>query len=301
MGVNAGATGPEASRLNLGCGFDHRPGHVDVDLHAFHRPDVVADLRRLPSAGGSQRVVVLRDVLEHVDRDSTAAVLAECGRVVGPGGRLEVQVPDLAGVGRQLAADDLATHRVAEQLVYGTQAYDGDYHLAGFTDLLLADHLVRAGFESIELWSIDGWLLQGHAARRAMGDTAGCATSFTAGWFAPEGSDGAAGDPAGWRWSTAGASVRFINPTDDELKATWSGRWLTHTGAVGTVELRSDDLVRSCAAAPAPGAGFAIRTSLPPGVQTWEVRSDQPLAEPGEGRDHRPLSVGLAASALTLG
>ena len=292
--MNGATSRPGTSRLNLGCGFDHRRGHVDVDLHAFHQPDVVADLRRLPFASRSQRVVVLRDVLEHVDRSSTAAVLAECARVLGPGGRLEVQVPDLAGVGRQLAADHLATHRVAEQLVYGTQAYDGDYHMAGFTDLLLADHLVRAGFGSIELWSVDGWLLEGWATRRAVEARAACATSFTTGWFAPEGDE-----TDGWRWSTAGASVRFINASEVALTVTWSGRWLSHSGVVSTVHLRAGDLVRSCSAAPPPGAGFAIRLTLPPGVQTWELTSDQPVAEPGEGRDHRRLSVGLAASELT--
>ena len=29
-------------RLNLGCGFDVRPGYLNVDLHAWHKPDLLA-------------------------------------------------------------------------------------------------------------------------------------------------------------------------------------------------------------------------------------------------------------------
>src|SRR4051794_39295293 len=35
-------------RLNLGAGFDKRPGYLNVDLNDFHAPDLVGDVRSLP-------------------------------------------------------------------------------------------------------------------------------------------------------------------------------------------------------------------------------------------------------------
>jgi hypothetical protein len=34
-------------RVNLGCGFDHRPGFLNVDIHDFHHPDLLADVTQL--------------------------------------------------------------------------------------------------------------------------------------------------------------------------------------------------------------------------------------------------------------
>ena len=36
------------TRVNLGCGYDKRPGYLNVDLHGFHDPDLVGDVRSLP-------------------------------------------------------------------------------------------------------------------------------------------------------------------------------------------------------------------------------------------------------------
>jgi hypothetical protein len=42
-------------RLNLGCGYDVRPGWLNIDLYQRHGPDVVAVVRRLPPAGRNIR------------------------------------------------------------------------------------------------------------------------------------------------------------------------------------------------------------------------------------------------------
>ena len=57
------------ARLNLGCGYDRREGFLNVDLHAFHDPDLVGDVRSLPALpSGRYTEIVAQDVLEHLER-----------------------------------------------------------------------------------------------------------------------------------------------------------------------------------------------------------------------------------------
>lgn len=84
--------------LDLGCG--ERP-YADLFGAAYcigidcsttgARPDIVADAQRLPLAGGCVDLVFCSQVLEHVT--DPAALLAECARVLRPGGALVLSAP----------------------------------------------------------------------------------------------------------------------------------------------------------------------------------------------------------------
>ncbi|MBO9513996.1 MAG: DUF4214 domain-containing protein [Variovorax sp.] len=54
------------------------------------------------------------------------------------------------------------------QLMYGTQAYTGDYHLSGFTAAVLEDHLRRAGVLICEASVGDEWLFDVTARKCAV-------------------------------------------------------------------------------------------------------------------------------------
>ncbi len=54
-------------RLNLGCGWDLREGYLNVDVHDFHKPDLVADVTKLDMLpSGRYREIIAQDVLEHL-------------------------------------------------------------------------------------------------------------------------------------------------------------------------------------------------------------------------------------------
>lgn len=80
-------------RLNLGCGEDIRDGWVNVDL--FQDPRVVrADLDRTHWAwwaDGAAQEILARHIFEHVE--SAPHFMAQCWRVLAPGGRLEIETP----------------------------------------------------------------------------------------------------------------------------------------------------------------------------------------------------------------
>src|SRR5262245_33970799 len=82
-------------RINVGCGFDKRAGYINVDLHAMHDPDVIADVRdlRIFATAGYDEVLA-QDVLEHLPRADAQPALSEWARVLAPGGRLVLRVPN---------------------------------------------------------------------------------------------------------------------------------------------------------------------------------------------------------------
>ena len=52
-------------------------------------------------------------------------------------------------------------HRLVVHLTFGTQAYEGDYHRCGFTEVLLRDYLRATGFDQLEFGPLyDDWMLQ---------------------------------------------------------------------------------------------------------------------------------------------
>ena len=85
--------------LNLGCGARYHPDWINIDIVA-HGPQVIAhDLSRgIPLPDASCDVVYHSAVLEHLRRADAAAFLAECRRVLRPGGVLRVAVPDLEAI-----------------------------------------------------------------------------------------------------------------------------------------------------------------------------------------------------------
>lgn len=156
-------------RMNVGCGYDVRPGYLNVDLHERHGPDLVADvtsLSMLPSDWFTE--IVAQDVLEHVERHRVEIALTEWARLLAPEGVIQVRVPSLELLFRMLAhpknrpADEAAK---VIHLMYGTQAYTGDYHLAGFTAPVLEKHLNDAGLQICKADIAHGWCFDVHARK----------------------------------------------------------------------------------------------------------------------------------------
>lgn len=88
---------PEATKyVNLGCGSRYHPEWINIDMTP-RGPEVIKhDLSRgLPLPDAACDVVYHAAVLEHMRRSDAAAFLAECYRVLKPGGTVRVGVPDL--------------------------------------------------------------------------------------------------------------------------------------------------------------------------------------------------------------
>ena len=74
--------------LGSGAGFAREvlPGLIASDILAYAGLDVVMDARRLPFATGALRAILMFNVFHHIP--DVGALLAECERVLCPGGRV---------------------------------------------------------------------------------------------------------------------------------------------------------------------------------------------------------------------
>jgi predicted SAM-dependent methyltransferase len=132
---------PLPRRVNLGCGYDIRAGYLNVDADARPNPDLLADVTSLPMlSDGHFDELLANDVLEHIERTRTDAVLAELTRLLAPDGTMRLRVPtllQLAGLALSPGYQDAEHAAGIIHLMFGTQAHTGDYHHTSFTPATL--------------------------------------------------------------------------------------------------------------------------------------------------------------------
>src|ERR1700712_1456951 len=116
---------PEFPRkANLGCGFDKRPGFLNIDLNDFHDPDLVGDVTSLPDLpSGHFEFILAQDVLEHLERGKAPVALSEWSRLLAPEGLRELRLPSLLDLMQMLALPSNRTPDKAAgimHLMFGT-------------------------------------------------------------------------------------------------------------------------------------------------------------------------------------
>ncbi len=94
-----------ALRLHLGSGGEHKDGWVNIDL-VGDPVEIAWDLARgVPFSDGSADAIFHEHLLEHIPLRAGVTFMAECFRVVRPGGVLRVGVPDAGALVRSYVGD----------------------------------------------------------------------------------------------------------------------------------------------------------------------------------------------------
>lgn len=143
--------------------------HVDIDKRPLtaadgsrHPVDVVADARKTGLPDRCAELVYSQECLEHFSRADYPKVLREWARLVAPGGRLRVEVPDfLAACNQVLTTDTLEMDRAIQQIIYGGQVNEWDFHYSGHTPRTLSADMEALGLTVVDVkrgWE-HGWLL----------------------------------------------------------------------------------------------------------------------------------------------
>lgn len=163
--------------LNLGCGGKIHPDWVNVDMAPRVAGVQACDLRRgIPFPDNTFEVVYHSQVLEHIPPEEASFFMGECLRVLRPGGRIRVVVPDLESL---VEAYRTWLHRNLEEPDPVAEAnYD-------FILLELFDQMVRAKSGGCLSAYLDqphlvneAFVLErcGHVARKHRGLSGGTAT-----------------------------------------------------------------------------------------------------------------------------
>jgi len=151
---------PKIDRINIGCGYDHRPGYLNVDMDPACKPDLL--LKDNDYSGIAKRhysELAAMDVLEHIHRAQTMATLLEWADLLKIGGHMTVETSSILGVARLLASGrKFADHYSCTIFLFGNQVHAGDFHLTGFTEATLRTYIVSAGFEISSFIERDNWI-----------------------------------------------------------------------------------------------------------------------------------------------
>ena len=175
-------------RLHIGCGEHLLPGWVNTDRVA-RVPGVATgiELTALPYPDASVEEILAEHVLEHLSFAEEARAWPEMARVLRPGGRLTLEVPDFEWVcATFLAADDewrdfyVVGHPdhyagcgraldqrwgILQTMFFGNQNGAGQFHRSAYTETKLRTLASRTDFAEI---AIERRFAKGGQALRAV-------------------------------------------------------------------------------------------------------------------------------------
>ena len=141
---------PSLVKLNLGAGGVEVEGFTSVDIHdgqsAYPLPDYEA---------GSVDEIRASHLLEHYTEAQALPVLLEWMRVLKPGGRMRIAVPDFESVAKRYGEAPDEHKPVLRAVIMGGQTDEHDHHRSTWTAGKLRDLMDMCGLECIVPWESD--------------------------------------------------------------------------------------------------------------------------------------------------
>ena len=145
-------------RLNVGCGDYRLEGWINIDAAVSSAADLNIEVPPLPWNNASVSEIYAGHFLEHLGRVPAASFLDECWRVLEPGGRLGILVPDMREWARRYVLDEWAPmefpaghHRdlrdlddACDALIFST--VQASVHHWAYDKFTLSRALTQAGF-----------------------------------------------------------------------------------------------------------------------------------------------------------
>ena len=178
--VRAFLEGPGPHRVILGASRHLLDGWLATDLIPKSRQHVFLDATEpFPVPDGSIDRILCEHMIEHIPAEAGAALVAECTRVLTPGGRIRLATPDLDNVlslgagqlddrqqryvawsNEMFGADEAGAvtvinrlfHEWGHQFLYDQETLTGVLEAAGFTDVqrMAVGHSDDADFDGID-------------------------------------------------------------------------------------------------------------------------------------------------------
>ena len=140
-------------KLDIGCGINPAEGYAGVDYYVKGEGIINAPMWELPFNTDTVEEIRSSHALEHCPKRMIPVTLAEWKRVLEPGGRLLLFVPDLEWCVKEwLKRKDTGWHL---DTIFGNQDHPGEFHMTGFTDDIAYGYLDEAGFSDIVVKAVE--------------------------------------------------------------------------------------------------------------------------------------------------
>lgn len=132
-------------KLDIGSDKGNKRGEDFKAVAAVGDPDIKAQMWALPLPDSTVDTIWSSHALEHVGIYQVSQTLKEWHRVLKPGRRVIVQVPNFDYVAKYWLTGE--NRPWAEAMVFGLQTDEGQFHKCAFTASSLRSDLEQAGFE----------------------------------------------------------------------------------------------------------------------------------------------------------
>lgn len=139
------APGSAPGQINIGAGDLPVAGYYGVDSHGYTGVDLVCRVPPLPWPDTSVQEIFTGHFLEHLEPWQVLPFLAECHRVLIPGGSLTVVVPD-ADKGRLMLESRVCAPTQYALIVQGAK-YDDMPHYTLWNPARVQAALAQAGLD----------------------------------------------------------------------------------------------------------------------------------------------------------
>jgi len=153
------------TKLAFGCGHldYHSKGYKNIDIRSFPHVDCIVDISgKLPWKDNTIDEILAESILEHfphgicsgftygVSHLNTIKILLEWYRILKPGGRCIIKVPNLKGIINHYIKGKISYYEFY-LYIYGGQHYKENIHYSGFDPFTLKEVMKVAGFRDIVL------------------------------------------------------------------------------------------------------------------------------------------------------
>ena len=149
--------------IHLACGTNKIPGFVNVDIRPEVRPDIVMDIKDLSKwryGQGTADLIYLCHGLEHFKYSEVDGVLQSFRRLLKPGGKLFLSMPDMEALAYAYTTGQISLALI-RGAISGGQEYPGNIHYSVWDLETLKRVLEKNGFIKVEHYDAESFLPSG--------------------------------------------------------------------------------------------------------------------------------------------
>jgi len=140
-----------ATKLTIGAFYNKVPGTIGIGLEPGSACDKIINAMELDKYYSEFTVsdIFSFDMIEHISTKLVLNMFKIWHKVLTIDGRIEIGTLDLESTCADFLSSDFTRRKVLINHFYGSQSFQSDFHLTGYTFEILKDYLEQAGFKNV--------------------------------------------------------------------------------------------------------------------------------------------------------